>query len=380
MRLFDELVAFFPFGALEPIREDLSLSYGRASLLLVLYPVVGILGSAGGVASDHVSRRVLASGGAVGYGAGFLIMAVGPGFASLVVGICVAGVASTVMIDATEVALADLAADEDELRALLGQQNVLSAIGAIGGRRILSATLGLGLGWRAAFGVAAGLLFAYGALLATQPVPPPRAGQDGEEAVPLWEGLRGVAGDPRVWALGLVLLLLIPFDEPFLGFAIAFLDQHRGHSEAVATLLGGAATLGGIAGAAAAGWAGRRLRDRVQLAGAAAVATGVLLVVVGPWAVVQAGGAATVGVGLYLVWVDLQARTLTLRPGQAGATGSLVDLISQPGAVLPLAVGHLADRAGLPAAMTAFVVLAGGLVAAAAVAGRPTRRRAGASG
>ena len=374
VRLFDELVAFFPFGALETIREDLSLTYGRASLLLVLYPVVGVLGSAGGVASDHVSRRLLASGGALGYGAGFLIMAVGPGFTSLVVGICLAGVASTVMIDATEVALADLAADEDELRALLGRQNVLSAIGSVGGPLILSATLGLGLGWRVAFGVAAGLLFAYGALLATQSVPPPSAATDGDDVVPLWVGLRGVAGDRRVWALGLVLLLLNPFDEPFLGFAIAFLDQHRGHSAAVATLLGGAATLGGIAGATAAGWAGRRLGGRVQLAGAAAVATGVLLVVVGPWAVVQAGGAATVGIGLYLVWVDLQARTLTLRPGQAGATGSLVDLISQPGAVLPLAIGHLADRAGLPAAMAAFVVLAAALAAAAALVGGTTAR------
>ncbi len=371
VRLVDELVAFFPFGALEPIRDDLSLTYGRASILLVLYPVVGLLGSPGGVATDHVSRRVLASAGAAGYGAGFLIMAVGPGFASLVVGICLAGVASTVMIDATEVALSDLAADEDQLRALLGQQNVLSAVGSIGGPLILSATLGLGLGWRAAFAAAAALLFAYAAFLATQPLPPPHPAVDGDESVPFWAGLGAVGRDRRVWALGLVLLLLNPFDEPFLGFAIAYLDQHRGHSSAVATLLGGAVTIGGIAGAAAAGRVGRRLGDRTILTGGIVVATGVLLVAVGPWAVLQAAGAAIVGIGLYLVWVDLQARTLTIRPGQAGATGSLVDAISQPGALLPLAIGHLADRAGLPAAMVAFVVLAAALVAAATLIGTP---------
>ena len=375
VRLADELVAFFPFGALEPIREDLSLTYGRASLLLVLYPVVGLLGSAGGVASDHVSRRLLASGGAVGYGAGFLIMAAGPGFVSLALGICVAGVASTVMIDATEVALADLAADEDQLRALLGQQNVLSAIGSIGGPLILSATLAVGLGWRVAFGVAAGLLFAYGAFLATQPVPGPARGPDEDEAVPFWAGLRGAAGDRRVWVLGLVLLLLTPFDEPFLGFAIAFLDEHRGHSSAVATLVGGAATLGGVVGAAAAGWVGRRLGERTVAVGAAVVAAGVVLVVGGPWAAFQAAGAAVVGIGLYIVWVELQARTLTIRPGQAGTTGSLVDVISQPGALLPLAIGHLADRAGLPAAMAAFAVLSAVLVAAAALVGRTTGTR-----
>lgn len=157
VRLADELAAFFPFGALEPIRADLALSYGRASLLLVLYPVVGLFGSVGGVASDHVSRRLLASPGA----------------------------------------------------------------------------------------------------------------------------------------------------------------------PAVVTLLGGAATVGGVAGAAA------------------------------------------VGGGLYVVWIDVQARTLTLRPGQAGTTGAVVDAISETGAVLPLAIGPLADRAGLPAAMAAFVGLAALLVLAA---------------
>ena len=365
VRLADELVAFFPFGALEPIRADLSLTYGRASVLLVLYPVVGLFGSIGGVASDHVSRRLLASLGAFGYGAGFLIMAVGPGFTALAVGISVAGVASTVMIDATEVALADLAADEAELRSLLGQQNVLAALGSIGGPLILSGTLALGLGWRVAFAAAALLLWAYAAFLATQPIPPPKKAGSDDDDIPFWAGLRQVAGDRRVWTIGIVLLLLTPFDEPFLGFAIAFLEQERGHSPAVATLLGGAATIGGVAGAAIAGRAGRRLGNRTAVTGAGVVATGVLLVALPPWAVIQATGAATVGIGLYVVWVDLQARMLTVRPGQAGATGSLVDVISEVGATLPLAIGHLADRAGLPAAMAAFITLAILLIAAA---------------
>lgn len=365
VRLVDELVAFLPFGALEPIRQDLTLSYGRASVLLVLYPVVGVVGSLGGVASDHVSRRLLASLGALGYGAGFLIMAVGPGFASLVAGITVAGVAGTVMIDATEVALSELAADEDELRTLLGQQNVLSALGSIGGPLILSATLALGLGWRVAFAVAGIVLCAYALFLASQPIPPPTPPEDGAEPVPVRTSLCEVARDRRVWAIGLVLLLLTPFDEPFLGFAIAFFDQVRGHSPAVATLLGGAATVGGVVGAATAGRFGRRHGDRTSVTGTGVLALGVVVVAAAPWVVLEAAGAATVGAALYLVWVDIQARTLLLRPGQAGTTGSLVDLISQPGAVLPLAIGHLADRAGLPAAMAAFVVLAALLVLAA---------------
>ena len=86
-------------------------------------------------------------------------------------------------------------------------------------------------------------------------------------------------------------------------------------------------------GALAAGPFGRRVGDRTMLAGAVVVTAGVLLAVVSPWAGLQATGTFVLGIGLYLVWVDLQARTLTLRPGRAGATGSLVDVISQPGAL-----------------------------------------------
>ncbi len=366
VRLADELVSFLPFGALEQLRQDLSLTYGRASLLLVLYPFVGLLGTLGGVASDRVSRRLLASLGAFGYGTGFLLMAVGPGFATMAIGISMAGVAGTVMINATEVALADLAADEDELRTLLGQQNVLGAAGSIFGPLVLSATLALGLGWRAAFGVAAVLLWGYALFLASQEIPPaPAHGRGDQAGLSLWAGLRGVATDRRVWLIGLVLLLLTPFDEPFLGFAIAFFEQERGRSPAVATLLGGAATLGGVAGAAAAGAVGRHLGDRTAVTGAGVVAAGVVLVAVPPWACLQAAGTAAVGAGLYVVWVDVQARTLTLRPGQAGATTSLVDAISEVGALLPLPIGHLADKAGLGPVMAAFAGLAILLVLAA---------------
>ena len=62
---------------------------------------------------------------------------------------------------------------------------------------------------------------------------------------------------------------------------------------------------------------------------------------------------------------DRSGGTWGAPPGQAGATGSLVDVISETGAVLPLAIGHLADRAGLPAAMAALTGLALLLVRAA---------------
>ena len=40
----DETVAFLPFGALEPLRRDLDLSYARGAALLALYPGIGVVG------------------------------------------------------------------------------------------------------------------------------------------------------------------------------------------------------------------------------------------------------------------------------------------------------------------------------------------------
>ncbi len=45
----DETVAFLPFGALEPLRRDLDLSYARGAALLALYPGIGVVG--GGTAT-----------------------------------------------------------------------------------------------------------------------------------------------------------------------------------------------------------------------------------------------------------------------------------------------------------------------------------------
>ena len=73
----DETVAFLPFGALEPLRHDLGLSYAGAAALLALYPGVGLVGGVFGVLADRYSRRLIAAGGALGYAAGLLLFAAG---------------------------------------------------------------------------------------------------------------------------------------------------------------------------------------------------------------------------------------------------------------------------------------------------------------
>jgi predicted MFS family arabinose efflux permease len=91
---------------------------------------------------------------------------------------------------------------------------------------------------------------------------------------------------------------------------------------------------------------------------ALALAAGVLLLVAVPNAVTAAVSMALVGAAVNLAWIILQARYMTLRPGQAGATSSIAEAVAQIGVTTPLIMGWLADSAGLPTAMWLYVVVA----------------------
>ncbi|MGH9249171.1 MAG: MFS transporter, partial [Acidimicrobiales bacterium] len=143
----DETVAFLPFGALEPLRRDLDLSYTQGAALLALYPGIGVAGGVFGVLADRQSRRLIAAGGALGYAAG-------TSFPMLAAAIALMGFAGDAMVRATDVALVDVAGDRIELAVARG--TLLGTVGDLAGPALLAACLATGLGWRAAF-MAAGL-------------------------------------------------------------------------------------------------------------------------------------------------------------------------------------------------------------------------------
>ena len=215
----DESSSYLPAGALEPIRHDLGLSYTRAGSVLSLLALGSIVGSTASLAVDHVSRRFLASTGALGLAGAMAGFAVSPWYAGLLAASFLHGMAATVMMDATSVALADVV-EAAQLRSLLARTNVAGVAGDLTGPVVLSAVLALGLNWRVAFGGMAVVLVGYGLVLAAAPLPGPPGGAPDADDRPL-PVLRAVLGDPRVWAVGAVALLMAPFDEPFLGFLLA---------------------------------------------------------------------------------------------------------------------------------------------------------------
>jgi predicted MFS family arabinose efflux permease len=362
VRLLDETAAFLPAGTLEAFRADLGLTYTQAGTVLAAVAPGALLGGVCAAAADRRSRRVIAAGGAFAFAAALAAFALGGSLPVLVVAAFVMGVASTAMVEAAEVALVEMAGDD--LRRYLARSNLLGTIGDLAGPALIGAVALAGFSWRAVFALGAVLLAAYGALLAAAPLRPPGGGADGAEPPSTVGTVLAVVRDPAVWVLGLVLALMLPFDEPLFGFMIALLEQERGASASVAMLVALVGVCGGLLSYTVLARRFEGVDDRRLLVGSVlAMGAAAVVIAVVPVLAVAALGAFVASVGLSLAWLAVQHRTLTLRPGQVGTTNAVVGTIESAGFWIPVAIGALADRAGLVAAVAAFGLL--GLVLAA---------------
>lgn len=367
MGLVDESAWFLPSGTLEFFRADLGLTYAQAGVVLAVVAPGALLGGGFSAAADRFSRRVIAAAGAFGFAASLAAFATGGSFMVLVVASLVMGAASTAMVDAAEVALVDLAGDD--LRRYLARSNLLGTVGDLLGPALIAAVMVSGLSWRAAFGIGAAFLALYGIALAAVPLPPPARGNDDVETPRRL--LAAVLRDPAVWVVGLVGLLLGPFDEPLVGFTIALLEQERGASGAVAAMVAFVGVSGGLVSYTVLARRFEAVDDRRLLLGSVtAMAVGAVVVAVVPVLAVVALAAFVTSVGLNLAWLAVQHRSLTLRPGQVGTTKAVLGTIEFTGFWIPVAIGALADRAGLVPAVGAYGILGAALVALAWRAGR----------
>ena len=362
VRLADEAAVFLPFGTLESFRADLGLTYAQAGTVLAAIAPGVLVGGVFAAAADRYSRRVIAAGGAFGFALSLAMFGLGGSFAVLAAASFVMGMASTAMVDGVEVALVDIAGDD--LRTWLARTNLLATVGDLLGPALVAGTVVVGLSWRVAFGVGGVLMALYGVALALSPLPPPARGgghatQEGDQDEgPRASRLAGVLKDPAVWALGLIGLLMVPFDEPLVGFTIALLEQDRGASAAVATIVAFVGIAGGVLAFTVLARRFEGVPDGRLLAGSvAAMVAGAVTIAVVPVLTVTALAALVASVGLNLAWLATQHRALTLRPGQVGTTSAVLGMIESTGMWIPIGIGLVADQAGLTAAVGCFGAL-----------------------
>ena len=376
---FDEGPGFLPAGSLEAFRADLGLSYTQAGTVLSMLAFGSIVGSGCSIAADHVSRRVLASAGTLVYAFAIAAFAVTPWYGGLLVASFLHGLAATAMMDATAVALTDLVG-EDDLRPYLARSNVAGVVGDLSGPVLLGAALAAGWNWRAAFAIASVILALYAVLLALSPLPPPRRDGGEDAAGPV---LRQVLTDVRVWLISGLSLLVVPFDEPFLGFLLALGEEARGMGPTALTVLAVVTVAAGLVAYTVIEARMRRVGDAgTMAAGASCLGVGCLLAALVDRAAATLAGGLLAGIGLALTWLALEHRQLTLRPGQEGTTRAVIGAVESVGFLLPVAIGAIADAHGLAAGVAALAVpagmlLAGSVALAALPSGSRPRRAAG---
>ena len=242
------------------------------------------------------------------------------------------------------------------LDATLARTNLLGSIGDLLGPIVLTVAVVTGVGWRPVFAVSAVLMLGYSAVLARQPLPPPRP--DGSRP---WSVVRAVLADRRVWSLAAAMGLLTTLDEPFVGFLIASFEE-RSLSAGVATALVGAIVLGSVLGFGVLALRGDSIPGRAAVVGGTATTGASVVLVVAPWPIVLAAAGLVFGAGVALVWVVLQASVFRMRPGQAGTTEAVVSALASFELLVPPLVGITADAVGLAGAMWIYVGLSGALM------------------
>src|SRR5262245_33407603 len=319
-----------------------------------------MVGNAASIAADFVSRRAIAVTGAIGLTISVALFATADSFAAAILASFLWGAAGTALIDSCEVALVDEAGDD--LRPMLARTNLGGVVGDLAGPAALVVTAALGLSWRVPLAVAAVLMGLYALALSRVHFPRPKRAH-AEHNTP-GRAIAAVLRDRRVWLVGCFAMLTGPLDEDFRAFVLAFLERVRGLSPAGATFVALVSVSGGVVAFTVGARLVRGVSDRrVMALCALTMAGGAAAIVAIPSLVTTLLGAFAVGVGLNLCWLALQHRTLTLRPGQAGTTMALVNTIEFTAFAVPIAIGALADAAGLTAGLWAYALVPAALLA-----------------
>lgn len=364
IEFLDELV----FGAREAawpyIRVDLDLSYAEIGLLLgipgifsgVVEPVLGVL-------SDIWNRRAIILGGGVLFAGALLIAVASQSFFILLIAFVLLYPASGAFVSLSQAALMDAAPDRREHN--MARWTLAGSVGVLAGPLALSGAIALGADWRGLFVAFAALTLIPLAGAWRQPLHAPgNHVSDGEEAATsLRQGLRDAWRAVRKRDV-LRWLVLLQFSDLMLDILYGFLALY---------FVDVAGVSGTTAGLAVALWAGvglvgdallipliERVPGLRYLRWSALAATLVfpafLLAEPLPLKLALLAALGLLNAGWYAI---PQAQLYAALPGKSGAALAAANVASLAASVLPLAIGAVAQQAGLGAAM--WLLMAGPL-------------------
>ncbi|HTS99722.1 MAG TPA: MFS transporter [Streptosporangiaceae bacterium] len=381
VELTDEVVDGTKSAALPLIRQSLALSYGQIGLLASVPLLLGSLLEfpLGVLAGRGRARRLAVLAGGVVFIITLVAAAAARSFTGLLAAFVIFFPASGAFVGLTQSGLMD--ADPQRREQHMARWDLSGSVGSVTGPLLLVVVLAVrgdgeaGGGWRSAYLVLAAL--AAAAWLAVAANPPPLPGSPGPArpgAGAAWRQVLAALGQPGV-ARCLVLLQVCDLLLDVLTGFLALYLVAAGSATPAQAALGVAVRLGaGLAGDAALVWALERFRGLALLRASAAAAA-----LLYPGFLLAPGIAAKLALLAALSFATapwyplLQAELYGSLPDHSGVAVSLSSAASLLGGLGPLAVGFLAQRAGLGWALAVLALAPPALLAGLRRSGGPRR-------
>lgn len=370
----DELSSGVPTVGAPDLQGAYGLSYTAASLAIFVAPlaVSMLLEPPLFVLADRYPRKPFVLGGLLVLAACQITCGLAPGAAVLVAALALSAAAGGCGVTLSQATLMD--ADPERRERLMARWAFLGMLGDLAAPALFALLPLFGWGWRQAFLVSGAVLALYALALARQPFParcreaPASSGGGGREAegdprpsIPA--ALRLALGNRRLllWLLGVWLCGLL--DEILVAFGALFLRVHLGAGVAARSAVLMAFVAGGMAGLLAVD----RLLARVEplrLLRAAAIGCALAYPA---WLLAPSlplSGALMLLVGFFAapLYPIAKARAYRALPGHSATVNALAHLFGPATLALPFALGLLADRLGLAAALLLLVAQPVGLL------------------
>jgi MFS family permease len=344
------------------VERELGLSHTAYVVLAFAAPllVAAVLEGAVALASDLVDRRRLVLVGQAALAASLLFLAWTRSPWGLTVGLALAGTTSGVACGAAQALL--VATDPRGTDRAMLRWTFFAAIGDVLTPLATAAAIALGGTYRGAMLAIAVVVIAQcvGLLRASREgrAPAPEAPPDSEPpADPLRAALARAVRRPRLWAWLFAAASCTLLDELVVALAALRMQHDQGVREAWAVAAAVAFSAGAVVGTALTDRVVARVGPRAVLVASSALCAIALGGVLAPRSPVAAAVALfVVGVTCAPHHALAQARAYDEMPGNPGTVQAIGQLFVVVDVVAPLALGLVADRLGLRAALACLVI------------------------
>lgn len=392
--MLDEFWSGVAVVAAPDVEREQSIDHGAYALLVFALPMLGsaLLEALASLVAERHSRVQVAGGALVALGAALLVCGLFDGSVGLALGLAAAGTASGVMCSVAQAELVSGPLGPD--RAMM-RWALFSEIGDALTPPLTALVLMAGGSYRGVFLVAATVSVGHGLLLfrserrvaaratgdgrpsgASEPEPETAGAaiDDEPEAVPLLEAWRAGLRNRALWTWLLAAALCTFLDELVIALAALHAERDLGASPAASVACVTGAALGAAVGAVL----GDRLlaslpAGRILVGSALATLLALAGVVLAPSVVALGAALALLGAAASPQYALLQARAYAASPGRPGVVNALAQTFVVIDIGAPLALGALADRAGLSAALACLAIQPLGVLAVLGWASRRPR-------